>query len=292
MACLYQSPCDRGLVPTRNGEFLQGALISHLSLLLLSTFCLLVAVRLDWQTGRSLLPEVVYAIGPLVMALAGRRTWAVVASLVALGCLAWMRGWPETPAANLALAVNGLLIAAVPGWIAILQRRLLLERSIARHDPVTGLVNRQGFQERLASELSRSNRYGRALTVAFIDCDDFKNFNDRWGHSTGDFVLKQIGRHLQANVRPFDCVARIGGDEFAILVSEAGGDAARLVIERLREGVKEALQTQFATITLSIGVVTFDKPPATIEECLRAADVAMYEVKRHGKDGIRFEVAK
>ena len=124
-----------------------------------------------------------------------------------------------------------------------------------------------------------------------MDVDDFKQVNDRHGHSAGDRLLKAVADSIGQNVRDVDTVARLGGDEFAVLMPETGETAAQVVIRRVRRQLLEASRREGLPVTFSIGVVTWYAPPATVDEVLRAADSLMYAAKRLGKNTVRHTVA-
>ncbi len=163
-----------------------------------------------------------------------------------------------------------------------LRRSVQHARLAAESDDLTQLLNKRGFQTRLDAEANRSLRTGRPLTVAFLDCDDFKAINDTLGHVTGDELLRTIAQTLQRNVRNYDSVARMGGDEFAILFPEMPPAKAQLTADRLIEAIRSTMQTHDWSLSVSVGVVVFERP-GTALEMLAAADEAMYAVKRSGK---------
>ncbi|HYE14651.1 MAG TPA: GGDEF domain-containing protein [Pyrinomonadaceae bacterium] len=165
------------------------------------------------------------------------------------------------------------------------------ERELARTDYLTGAVNWRYFNELAEGEINRARRHAHPFSVAYMDVDDFKLVNDRHGHSAGDRLLKTIADGLRANVRAVDTVARLGGDEFAVLMPETGQAAAQVVIRRVRRRLLEAARREGWPVTLSIGVVTWEEPPRSVDEMLRAADGLMYSAKRLGKNTIRHSVS-
>jgi len=163
------------------------------------------------------------------------------------------------------------------------------ERSLASHDALTGVGNRAFFMERAAAEINRGRRGDRPLTAVFIDCDRFKAVNDTRGHLAGDECLKAIAATLQSKTRSYDVVARMGGDEFALLLPETDAEAARAVIKRLHAGLGKAMKAKNWPVTFSIGVATFLRAPETPDELIRAADELMYAAKRAGSGGVQHE---
>jgi diguanylate cyclase (GGDEF)-like protein len=169
-------------------------------------------------------------------------------------------------------------------------KALELEKKMARTDFLTGLVNSRFFSELIRMEIDRSKRYQHPLTVAFIDIDDFKTINDQFGHSVGDKVLETIARAMQQHLRKTDMVARVGGDEFAILLPEAGMDVAQIVITKMQYELVKELRMNNWIVTFSIGVMTFTTPPDSEDEALDMADRLMYSVKNNGKNNIRYAI--
>jgi diguanylate cyclase (GGDEF)-like protein len=150
---------------------------------------------------------------------------------------------------------------------------------VATHDALTGLANRRLLTDRLEHALARAQRTGRWPIVCYCDVDRFKDVNDRYGHPVGDAVLVAVGEQLRAGVRALDTVARVGGDEFAVLCEDTGADDVDAVTDRLRAGL-ELLRVEGLgdAVTVSIGAVRA-AAGATAATLLRAADRRMYERK-------------
>ncbi len=155
-----------------------------------------------------------------------------------------------------------------------------LER-LAQVDPLTGLSNRRLADERLASEAARSERYGNQLTVISFDLDKFKQINDTYGHLTGDHVLKHFAQRLEAAIRKSDFAARMGGDEFLVLLPECSSIQVQMFIARLRPMEIEYSDAKIP-ITFSAGWVGYEKGETT-EQFLERADRILYAEKRSGK---------
>jgi diguanylate cyclase (GGDEF)-like protein len=186
----------------------------------------------------------------------------------------------------LSLLAAGMLIV----WVD--RRRKAWERAheLSRLDPLTQLPNRQALEESLTAELSRARRFQRPLSLFAVDCDGFKQINDRLGHAAGDEALRQVARALRLAVRQYDTVARYGGDEFILLLPETDLPDAESVAERLHTSLEHAVEKSHPGLTASLGVVVFRNPPPAGEECLRLADAAMYRAKRGGKNRTEFDV--
>jgi len=144
-------------------------------------------------------------------------------------------------------------------------------RLAAATDPLTGLLNRRAFEERAARELARARRTGESFAALLIDVDHFKQINDRDGHAAGDEALVALAAALSDELREIDTVARIGGDEFAVLLPATGATGARATAERLRER---------SSIPISIGTAVHGLDGLTADELARAADAALYHAKR------------
>jgi diguanylate cyclase (GGDEF)-like protein len=171
-----------------------------------------------------------------------------------------------------------------------LRDRLAQEQEMARTDALTGIPNRRSFLESATLEVARARRHGRPLTIAFLDCDNFKLVNDLHGHATGDALLAKVGRTLRGSTRAVDTVARLGGDEFGLLLPETDGPTARALVDRLRTTLLGAMRESRWAVSFSVGAVTFEEAPGAVDEMLNLADALMYESKRAGKDAVRHEV--
>lgn len=160
---------------------------------------------------------------------------------------------------------------------------------LARHDPLTGTANRRYFFERAEQEFMRSRRYQAPLSIALIDVDHFKHINDQFGHATGDEVLKLLSGKITALLRESDLLARIGGEEFAILMPSTGLAGAALMAERLRVTIAEEASPVAGLmlhLRFSAGVTQLKAQDQSIEDCLRRADEAMYKAKQAGRDRV------
>ncbi|HWG08678.1 MAG TPA: GGDEF domain-containing protein [Solirubrobacteraceae bacterium] len=162
----------------------------------------------------------------------------------------------------------------------------LLERlaRAARTDPLTGLLNRQAFDERLKTELARCRRNGQPLALIMADIDYFKERNDSQGHACGDAALRIVGDTARQVSRGADYAARIGGDEFAAILSGTDAEGAFLFAERMREGIRMSQETDDVPLTMSLGIAEWEADGLTPEMLSRAADEALYEAKGLGRN--------
>jgi diguanylate cyclase (GGDEF)-like protein/PAS domain S-box-containing protein len=171
-----------------------------------------------------------------------------------------------------------------------LKYALQREQELSRTDALTKVPNRRAFYETLEAERLRSLRYRHSLTVAYIDLDNFKEVNDSLGHAEGDEVLISVAATLRANLRASDFVARIGGDEFAVMLPETNAQVSEAVLQKLRICLLEAMASRNSEVTFSIGAVNFMDPRDPLDTLLQIADGVMYIVKTRGKDGVSVAV--
>lgn len=184
------------------------------------------------------------------------------------------------------LATHLSFFIVVSLLVAYHRRILERERKASRTDFLTGALNRRAFYELAGHEIERVRRHARPFTIAYIDVDNFKIVNDDLGHAAGDDALRHVVEIVSRNLRVTDSVARLGGDEFAILLPETDREAARAVVDKIRHRVQEDMTAHGWPVTLSIGVLTCERPPASIDAMMRVADELMYRVKHQGKNAI------
>jgi diguanylate cyclase (GGDEF)-like protein len=216
---------------------------------------------------------------------------------VELAHIEWM---PYRPGADLANEFGPVLgIACVLGIGGVLVLLFRLRRSstelhaseaqaqfLAFHDSLTGLPNRALFEDRLERAVVAHRRTSALVALHYVDLDRFKNINDSLGHGAGDELVRQVARRLQSVVREADTVARIGGDEFAIIQADLSGDQdaevmAKRVVELLREEFD--LGGEPAHVSASVGIVLSYGPSTSSPEMMRKADIALYEAKNKGR---------
>jgi diguanylate cyclase (GGDEF)-like protein len=184
------------------------------------------------------------------------------------------------------------LAMTVAEHIALALSNMRLTESLrqqAIRDPLTDLFNRRYMEEMLERELARAVRKNTSLGIIFIDIDHFKRFNDQYGHDVGDRVLRELSHFLRSRIRKEDIVCRYGGEEFILIMPEVTVDTICQRAEEIRlEGKKISIelvdQKNVQAVTLSLGVSVFPNNGQTIEALLRAADVALYQAKKAGRD--------
>jgi len=160
------------------------------------------------------------------------------------------------------------------------------EKHLARTDSLTGALNQRHFLEHLQAEIDRSKRQQQPITVAYVDIDNFKAVNDRFGHSVGNRLLCSISQVARHQIRSIDVFARLGGDEFALLLPQTNYDQGKATLDRLYKQWLEAAQQGNFSVGFSIGAVTFIHPPDSVDAVIEAADRRMYSIKNGGKNGI------
>ena len=163
------------------------------------------------------------------------------------------------------------------------------EKETARTDTLTQVSNRLAFNEFGEMEIRRCRRYGHAFSLIYLDVDNFKIINDKFGHRSGDRLLVLLAEALRANFRETDLVARLGGDEFSIILVETEAEGAKQALHRVCEAL-EKIPRMGSIVTLSIGLLTFVRPPESFEEAVKKADELMYLAKNQGKNCIQSAV--
>jgi diguanylate cyclase (GGDEF)-like protein len=250
---------------------------------------LLTVAFLDFETGTELSFSIFYLI-PIFL-----FTWMVNGNIgIAIACISsglWLFieviSAPQYSSSFIyfwnAIIRLGFFLLPV-----LLIRSLEQEKKHARTDFLTDALNTRSFHDVAQRELDRSIRYQRPFTVAFIDIDNFKTINDTFGHTFGDKVLRAISHNIQRNIRKTDIIARVGGDEFAILLPEVDSDTARAAISKMQQKMMEEMITNKWPVTFSIGVITLNAPQFTVDEIIGMADKMMYSVKNHGKNDVKY----
>jgi diguanylate cyclase (GGDEF)-like protein len=205
------------------------------------------------ELGTTVTATAVVLAFPLVRSGAGETEWLRMFTMLAAG------------------ATLGYLVCR---FFAQIRRQTGRLRVLAGTDPLTGTANRRAWDDEIAIALEEAELDRRPLAVALLDLDDFKGFNDRFGHQAGDRLLKEVSAAWQSILRVSDVLARIGGDEFAVLLNGCSLETAAQIAERLRSAVPAA--------NCSVGVAAWDRAE-TVEELLARADEALYDAKEGGR---------
>ncbi len=182
------------------------------------------------------------------------------------------------------------VMVMVVGSSKVLNRTLSELEYYSSHDPLTGLHNRRYFNEMLDYEVGRSERHNHEFSILMLDLDDFKDVNDTYGHPCGDAVLKRMSETMRNSMRKGDLATRIGGDEFAIILTETGKSGALSVAEKLRTELRnityEGPDGKGFHITTSIGLVSYPDDAQNILDLMTSVDIGLYRAKGMGKDGV------
>jgi diguanylate cyclase (GGDEF)-like protein len=204
---------------------------------------------------------------------------SVVAFSLALQLMTLLAYEIPTPAILLNIAIALASAAMIVAFARSARTNVARIEALAITDELTQLHNRRGFESRLTAEIASQRRHGGALSLAVLDLDRFKELNDRRGHDAGDQALRLLGEVLRKGTRASDSPARIGGDEFVIVMPQTAAADCALLCCNLSTAIVENMASAGFSITASIGFASFDKPPDSLSAALRRADHAMYGVK-------------
>jgi diguanylate cyclase (GGDEF)-like protein len=188
---------------------------------------------------------------------------------------------PVTTYSNAMLLLGFFLLFAT--LLHALRAALWREKAAARVDPLTQISNRRAFSELAEAEIERVARYGGRFTTAYLDLDNFKEVNDKFGHETGDKVLVETAQAIRKSLRVNDIVARLGGDEFIVLLPQTELSDADAVLRKLEAQLSDVMRQGRWPVTVSIGAATFEKPPASVAQMVEVVDRLMYSAKSSGK---------
>lgn len=218
---------------------------------------------------------------------------AAAAQYAAVVGIAWFAaGWSPASMELLSQGIRTGLLLAMTGLVVIVSHRMQVPHVLSANDSLTGVLNRRAFNERWEAELSRARRYGRPISVAVLDIDYFKQFNDHHGHAAGDVALKTVAKVLRGRVRSTDFVGRLGGEEFAVALPETSSKDAKVAAESLREVVGETPMNipgsrVPANVTISVGIASWPDHGEEITRLLDRADDRMYEAKLDGRNRVK-----
>jgi diguanylate cyclase (GGDEF)-like protein len=238
-----------------------------------SLFYLLPIVLVTWYAGRN--PGLVFSV------LCG-LVWFVVDSLSG-----HVYSYPAFRAWNAIIRLSFFVVVTL---LLPSLKALGREKELARQDHLTGAANRRHFFEAVQMELDRSQRYKHAFTIAYIDIDDFKAVNDRFGHNVGDDLLRAVVQRVRRLLRKSDLLARLGGDEFIVLLPVTGRAVAELTVTKIQTALTDEMRSHNWPVTFSIGALTCTDAHLTSDELIKKADELMYSVKMKGKNGIAYGI--
>jgi diguanylate cyclase (GGDEF)-like protein len=262
---------------------------------ILSAVSLVIVGVIDLKTGYRISSMPFYLIPILLATLFVGRFLGVAIAIIC--SIVWL--W-----ADLKVGGSRYVYFFTPYWNALarmfffllailaieLRNAFMKEKKQARVDYLTGAANRKYFYELTTKEIDRCKRYKHSFSLAFLDFDNFKQVNDHYGHRAGDKLLREVADTIKSNVRGSDTVARFGGDEFVVLLTETGLEGALNYIKRINVRVSEALQKRTWPVTISFGIVTCNTPSLSLDEIINKADELMYSAKKSGKNRIEHMV--
>jgi diguanylate cyclase (GGDEF)-like protein len=183
---------------------------------------------------------------------------------------------------------DAILVQSFAGHVALALDNARLYREMrhsAHTDGLTGLYNRRYLYQELERELARSRRYGHPLSLVICDLDNFKMYNDQYGHLAGDDLLRELGEMMNSYIRKSDTAFRYGGEEFAVILPHTDQGSALVLAERLREAINQKSflireKLQIGHITISIGVASYPEDAVEVDSLINSADMALYEAKK------------
>lgn len=240
-------------------------------------------------------------VGRWVQKVGVERATVVLVSLSVLASVTltmlwhFMAGWTFTTKSLIVSSLVPIPIAALcAGFtlklIVALDQALARVEELAMTDTLTGVRNRRYFMQAAALEFERSKRHGRSMALVLIDVDHFKQINDRHGHQMGDQSLIDIASACQKTLRKTDLLARFGGEEFMVMLPETGQREAVRLAERMRQAVHADLRLPDhltpGAVTISLGAVAISRATPTLDFLIQAADQALYDAKRAGRDRV------
>jgi diguanylate cyclase (GGDEF)-like protein len=266
---------------------------SRLSLLLISTASVFFLGLIDYWTGSDLAFSFFYII-PVAIS-----SWGIGRKAGLFFCFASAATWflsnwfagENVSSVFLAIwntAIRLGFFVVISNLLDSLRDALKLEKDLARTDSLTGVLNRRAFYELANRKIVLGQRVRHPFSVIYMDLDNFKQVNDRLGHSVGDEVLKMVADAMRLQIRVDDLIARLGGDEFVIWLTDADADSAKKITLRLQKVLLDEMQARNLGVTFSIGVFTFLKAPESIDKIIGLTDDLMYNIKGTGKDAISY----
>lgn len=241
----------------------------------------------------ALIPNI-YNFGFLYLLAIAFTTWFAgkhAGIIMALGCTAlWAvdryNGDIVAYAWNMLSALSIFYIVSM--LLTRMRKMWEIERNLSCKDSLTGAMNRRAFAALAEYEMQRAQRECSPLSIAYIDIDDFKKVNDRYGHAKGDVLLKDVVACLAHNIRKTDVLARMGGDEFTVMFPATDQKSVKVVMQKVTEELNQLSKCNNWPTTFSIGVMTCTNGGCALDEIIASADKLMYEVKNTGKNNISY----
>jgi diguanylate cyclase (GGDEF)-like protein len=250
---------------------------------------------LDYISGFEYAFTIFYVIPVLIAARFINGTAGLVVS--SLSTLVWFisntlsgQTYPSLLAGAWDAAVRFGFLVIISILVSSQQKVIERERSLSNTDFTTGILNSRAFYHLADQEIRTARTTREPYTLAYMDVDNFKQINDRFGHATGDNLLKTVAQTMRGNLRRTDIVARMGGDEFIVMLPATVNETARKVIQKLHRTLNHEMGRHGWQVGFSMGVITFSDFSLPLEEAIRKVDQLMYTVKNSTKDAITFSV--
>jgi len=174
--------------------------------------------------------------------------------------------------------------------LAALKRALKSIQVLSKNDTLTGLTNRELFFELAHKELYRMRRHKHPFTFVYIDIDNLKEINEKFGHSAADLLLRTLAGTIKKESRFSDILARLGDDEFGLILQETNHESAQAVVTRIKNSIDNLMQKNNWPVTFSIGVLTFIIPPKSVDEVINKAEKIVFSIKNEGGNNVKFEL--
>ena len=266
-------------------------------ILLVAAVAWLGIAALEWITSYELSLSTLYLVVICAAAWAGGWRWGLACALLSVAnqtAVGFVLGHPFSRPGDFGLVSFNRFFAEVliAGLVAGLRALFERERSHARIDYLTGALNRAGFDEALAVELARHRRDGDPFALAYFDCDDFKAFNDRRGHRFGNLLLQRVVQTFKRCLRKTDVIARLGNDQFAVLLPKTGAAEAESVTQELLYALKMAAAAEDFVVTFNIAVGVFPQAPESESAVLSFTEGLLNRLKSEGKSGFLVETCR
>ncbi len=243
----------------------------------------------DYLSGSEFAFSVFYVLPIAMITWGTSRRWGLVSSLIS--AFVWLAAESvtgQTYSSPLVPIWNSFIRLAFFAIIAVLLSSLKNSMELTRTDQLTTSINARYFYEILQMEIDRFQRSQRPFTIAYIDIDNFKSVNDRFGHPAGDQLLIQFANSIRKTIRKSDFIARLGGDEFALLFPETDQKSARIVFSKIQGVLREEMQLKKWPVTFSVGIITCKTAPETTDQLIKLADALMYAAKNDGRNTVRY----
>ena len=268
--------------------------LNKIFIIVLSFIIIFIVGFLDYITGNEIAFSLFYLIPIIIVTWPlGQRTGLLMSILCAL---VWQfidiesgttLSHPLIYVWNTIIVFGFFIIVTI--LLTSIKNVLELEKEMARTDFLTGVTNSRSFYKLAKIEIDRTVRFNRAITMAYIDIDNFKQVNDTRGHDQGDGLLRLVAQTIKNNIRSIDIVSRLGGDEFAIIFPETNESEAKIVISKMQKEILNVIKNNNWPITFSIGVITCYKL-CSYANLIKQADHLMYTVKNSGKNRIEYKI--